>query len=211
MFSQLLLKAEADLGEKPECYYWDENPYGDTVCVEYDEKGVCKKSTMADGSPVPSNYGGNMAECKLLLNSILSNTEIVAKCEGNAYAKGCIPEYEGYDTVKQANDPDMTDDEAYIKSAGCPNFRKNAILNNRYAYVFKNGIIWIPYGLSSLPIYAVDINGKKGPNKWGHDLFTFTVKSNNSKPLKLYGDGCMIPEKGGITTTKMMENIYSRK
>ena len=196
MFSQLLLKSEVDLGGKAECYYWDVNPY--------------KKYELADGSPYPSNYNGNMTECKVLLDNILSNVEVISKCEGQAYDKGCIPEYEGADTVKQVNDSDMTDDEAYAASSGCGNFRKNAILNDRDVYVFKNGIIFIPYS-TGMPLYAIDINGKKGPNKWGYDLFTFQIKSNNFKPLKLYGGGCVNPEKGGVTTQKMIENIYSRK
>ena len=210
MFSQLLLKSEVDLGGKAECYYWDVNPYGSSVCVEYDDRGACVKYTLSDGSPLPSNYSGNRPDCKILLNNILSNVEIISKCEGNAYAKGCIPEYEGADTVKQVNDPDMTDDEAYAASSGCRNFRKNAILNERTVYVFKNGIIFIPYNPNT-PLYIVDINGKKGPNKWGYDLFTFQIKSNNFKPLKLHGGGCVNPEKGGVYAEKMIENIYSRK
>ena len=150
-----------------------------------------------------------MTECKVLLNNILSNVEIVAKCEGNAYQKGCIPEYEGIDTVQQINNPDLTDDEVYATSAGCGSFRKNAILNDRKVYVFKNGIILIPYSVS-MPLYAIDINGKKGPNKWGYDLFTLRIQSNNFKPLKLDAGSCMKPHKGGYTTTEMIKNLYSK-
>ena len=179
MFSQLLLKSEVDLGGKAECYYWDVNPYGASVCAEYYDNGTCKKYELADGSPYPSNYNGNMTECKVLLDNILSNVEVISKCED-------------------------------VKSAGCENFRKNAILNDRDVYVFKNGIILIPYN-KHRPLYAIDINGKKGPNKWGYDLFTLRVKSNNFKPLKLSGDGCFKAEKGGVYAEKMIENIYSRK
>ena len=210
MLLQLLLKSEVDLGGKAECYYWDVNPYGAVVCVEYDDRGVCKKHTLADGSPYPSNYTGNMSECKVLLDNILSNVEVISKCEGNAYQKGCIPEYEGYDTVQQVNDPDMTDDEAYKATASCAEFRKESILNNKTAYVFKNGIIFIPY-TPKTPLYIVDINGKKGPNKWGYDLFTLRVKSNNFKPLKIDDGVCMKAHKGGYTTAEMIKNLYSKK
>ena len=210
MLSQLLLKSEVDLGGKAECYYWDVNPYGADVCAEYDARGGCKRYELADGSPLPSNYNGNMSECKVLLDNVLSNVQVIAKCENKAFEKGCIPEYEGIDTVQQVYDPDMTDDEAYAATAGCRNFRKDAILNDRTAYVFKNGIILIPYS-NGASIFLVDINGKKGPNKWGYDLFTFLIKSNNFKPLKLSGGGCHAVEKGGVSTQKMIENIYSRK
>ena len=210
MLSQLLLKSEVDLGGKAECYYWDVNPYGTHVCVEYDDRGACTKHTLSDGSPLPSNYNGNMSECKVLLDNVLSNVQVIAKCENKAFEKGCIPEYEGIDTVQQVYDPDMTDDEAYAATAGCGYFRKNAILNDRTAYVFKNGIIFMPYSPNT-PLYIVDINGKKGPNKWGYDLFTLRIKSNNFKPLKIDDGNCMFPEKGGVSTQKMIENIYSRK
>ena len=209
MLSQLLLKSEVDLGGKAECYYWDVKPYGAAVCIEYDDRGACTRYELADGSPLPSNYNGNMTECKVLLDNVLSNVQVIAKCENKAFEKGCIPEYEGYDTVQQANDPDMTDDEAYVKSAGCRGFRKNAILNDRTAYVFKNGIILMPYG-NGMRLFALDINGKKGPNKWGYDLFTFMIRSNNFKPLKIDAGICMSPEKGGYTTAEMIKNLYSK-
>ena len=211
MFSQLLLKAETDLGAKPECYYWDQNPYGGIKCAEYDSRGGCTKYVLSDGSPLPSDYNGNKTECKLLLNSILSNVQLVAKCEGKAYEKGCIPNYEGYDTVQQANYPDMSEDEAYAVSAGCPHYRKNYILNNSSVYIFKNGIIFIPYSTTDVSLFALDINGKKGPNKWGYDLFAFTIRSNNILPLKLSNGTCMTAEKGGLSTQKMIENMYSIK
>ena len=56
MLSQLLLKSEVDLGGKAECYYWDVNPYGSSVCAEYDSRGGCTKYELSDGSPLPSNY-----------------------------------------------------------------------------------------------------------------------------------------------------------
>ena len=39
---------------------------------------------------------------------------------------------------------------------------------------------YIKYGQfkGSVPIYTVDINGHKKPNKWGHDLFTFQLMDN---------------------------------
>ena len=211
MFSQLLLKAESDLGSKPECYYWDVNPYGADKCVEYYDNGNCKKYELADGRPLPSDYNGKMNECKLLLNNILSNVQVIAKCEGNAYQKGCIPNYNGYDTVIKENNPNLSDYELNVATTGCSNFNKNELLNSRNAYVFKNGIIIIPFALNSSPVYAIDINGKKGPNKWGYDLFTFKIKSEVNKPLRIYEGGCMKPEKGGVSTKEMIENIYSRR
>ena len=64
------------------------------------------------------------------------------------------------------------------------------------------------YG-SDLPfsIFMIDVNGKKGPNKWGHDMFGVQVVANKGTPLKLSGNGCMVVEKGGVYTTTMIRNM----
>jgi hypothetical protein len=32
----------------------------------------------------------------------------------------------------------------------------------------------------SLKLYALDVNGRKGPNKWGQDIFPFSIKATQS-------------------------------
>ena len=53
------------------------------------------------------------------------------------------------------------------------------------------------------PVICVDVNGKKGPNKWGHDVFTFQItKETLSSGLKLTPSNttCNPVEKGGKNT-----------
>ena len=51
-----------------------------------------------------------------------------------------------------------------------------------------------------MPIYIVDINGLKEPNKWGYDIFTFAISK--------YSLICAydVTEKGGTTCTNLMLN-----
>lgn len=73
-----------------------------------------------------------------------------------------------------------------------------------YMY-FSDGTIIILY--SEYPsLLAVDINGQKGPNKWGHDLFSFLIRSDGKK-FKYHGGGCMAVEEGGLQTSTMITKL----
>lgn len=58
-------------------------------------------------------------------------------------------------------------------------------------------MIVIPYSLSNYPILLIDVNGKKGPNKWGYDIVTFSLKGSNGESSFRTASGCMVVEKGG--------------
>ncbi len=161
-------------------------------------------------------------DCLDVSEKFISLLKIAKKCEGNAFADGCIPEYEGMDTVANANNPDAEVPDGYEDygeyiSKGCINFRKNAILTSRTVYVLADGTIIIPYdsctisGLcAGIRLIAVDVNGKKGPNKWGHDLFSFLIRSDGQR-FKYYGGGCMQIEEGGQYTHTMIDKIIKNQ
>lgn len=53
--------------------------------------------------------------------------------------------------------------------------------NSGRAYVFDNGMImWTNAGYSGMQNFAVDINGRSAPNKWGQDIFAFSIKITES-------------------------------
>lgn len=54
-------------------------------------------------------------------------------------------------------------------------------LKNGQAYVLDNSMILFTDGNNSLTQFAIDVNGRKAPNKWGQDVFTFAIKATNSK------------------------------
>ena len=185
LINQALRNVQAQYDYFPKCYYLpsdDPNNYFESGCADFTEK-------------------------------FFETLKVSKKCVGNAFADGCIPEYEGMDTVSNANNPDAEVPEGYedygeYESRGCAHFRKNAILNDRTVYVLTDGTIIFPY--SNAMLIAVDINGLKGPNKWGYDLFSFMLRYDGSK-LYYYGGGCMLTEEGGVKTGVMLQRLQNNQ
>lgn len=209
IISNALRNIEADLGYTPQCYYWDKSPYGLAHCVEYNEKGQCAKHEMSDGSPLPLDYNGAVQDCSAFGAALINNLKVIKICKGNAKAEKCIPYYKGIDAVKKAENDSLTDYEINVALSGCSGWYQNYIDKINSAYILADGQILMAYASSSFPdkIFLVDINGKKGPNKWGHDVFGVQVVANKGTPLKLSGNGCMVVEKGGVYTTTMIRNM----
>ncbi len=54
--------------------------------------------------------------------------------------------------------------------------------------------------------FGLDVNGKKGPNKWGYDFFFLTLYRKNIKSMTVGLTGiCELIEKGGHTAEEMMQ------
>ena len=52
---------------------------------------------------------------------------------------------------------------------------------------------------------GIDVNGKKGPNKWGYDVFYLMMQRENmSSTVKLSDPICALKEKGGYYATEMI-------
>ena len=188
--TQALLKSEADYGSTPECYYLIE---GDLSTYNIIDNNV-------------------YSECEPFSKVFLKNLNIVAKCEKNAYPS-CIPKYKGFDTIAKDNNTDLTDDEAQNQTVDQNGFWQERILYTSPAYVLADGNIILHYIdlHSGFPkIFAVDINGKKGPNKWGYDLFSFFTVSNRKANLTIVGTWYSV-EKGGMTTKEMIKSLYDDK
>lgn len=177
----------AELGSYPECYYTN------------------------NGSVVRG------AECKeywTMMRKILNPNAV---CKNNAYAGGCIPKYKGIETVIKDKNPNLTEEELTEKieyqKRNCGSWFESRIHNGQ-ALVLKDGTIiispstdWHNFGL----IIAVDVNGNKGPNKWGYDIFHFNLSGydNHSKLEPMYG-GCSFVEKGGNFGKHMLQDVYKK-
>ena len=88
---------------------------------------------------------------------------------------GCIPKYNGNDTIFNIKNPDKSDYDNNVANSGCPGWKQNSILNGG-AFVTADGMIYFPYSYFAVPIIAVDVNGQKGQNKWGYDIYLNTVE-----------------------------------
>lgn len=117
-------------------------------------------------------------------------------CLNNAISEGCVP----------ANYP-IADGcfEDYTKSR---------------AYVFDNSMILITdKKANGMKLFAMDINGRKGPNKWGQDIFPFSIKYTETKTVQgrvfVKAVGILPPNEtsctyvnddSGKTTSRMMKD-----
>ena len=202
-------KTEADLGYKPECYYWTKNPYGGSKCVSYNDSGDCTRYELNGGGSLPSDYNGRMGECTFLKNQMEKNLKVVKKCTSQAFKQHCIPDYKGIDTIyKSEQSTEPSDFDVNKATSGCGGWRENNIKNTREVWNLADGTIILFY--SGFQLFAVDVNGMKGPNKWGHDIFSFGLKSGYNLPLKIIDGGCARYEKGGISTTAMLKSMYNK-
>ena len=97
-------------------------------------------------------------QCKSLQDTFVRAMGATRFCENNPITEGCLP-------------------DNYPKAPGGGCFQD---FTTGDAYVLDNSMIIITDGNNGLRQFAVDVNGRKGPNKWGQDIFTFSIKANNS-------------------------------
>ena len=128
------------------------------------------------------------SDCKLFYDKLRENLKIVKYCEKNALSNGCVPVYSSYNMTQ-----------------GCYGFSENYINNKNTAWILNDGSIFIKYTYNH-PFFAVDINGFKGPNKAGYDLFFYKIKAKN---IGLYLDtlygGCGWEAPGGKSGKDMLK------
>ncbi|MCM1338989.1 MAG: type II secretion system GspH family protein, partial [Muribaculaceae bacterium] len=211
VIQQAFKMVEHDLDYTPNCYYWVQNPYGNAECVSRDEDGNCKKYELADGSSLPSDYNGRFSDCDTVKAMMKQKLKVATICQNKAYEKGCIPAYKGNDTVyrdSNSNKDDLTDFDVNKATSGCAAWREAALRNQREAWVLQDGTIILFY--SGFQLFAIDVNGNRGPNKWGYDLFQFLSSGDGSTSIKLLGGACVYPEKGGMSTNMMLKTLFSK-
>jgi len=121
----------------------------------------------------------------------LSNVLLVQKtCINNAKINGCVPKYQNY---RQMGD-------------GCSEYSEEHINSTHTVYVLNDGQILIT---TYNPLFAVDINGFKGPNKFGVDVFSFYIRRDKTKGYYINDGGCVAL--GGKRTQQMIEYAFANK
>ena len=138
--------------------------------------------------------GSYITECQHMYDVLASKMNVIKTCKGSVHVSGCIPEY---------NDVPV--------SGGCNGFSQAKIFSNSWAYVLSDGTIIFTYTGSSTadmyPLFAMDVNGRKGPNLWGHDIFTFMFDDMGTSTVRLIPGTCAITEKNGISSQAMFEKV----
>jgi len=98
------------------------------------------------------------AECATLMHSFVRAMGLTRTCETNPVTEGCL----------SSSYPDAPE-----------GFSDYTTKSN--AYVLDNSMIIFDDNKKYLQQFAIDVNGRKGPNKWGQDIFPFSLKATESK------------------------------
>ena len=103
-----------------------------------------------------------------------------------------------------------TDQDAIFAAGGSSINRHcnyhNAVLTS-IPYMLPDGAI-LMVNVKALPAIVIDVNGKKGPNKWGYDVFFMVLSNHNQETSKvlLTDEFCSIIEKGGRYPRTILQN-----
>ena len=181
------------------CFYWNENPYGDTVCQSFNQYGSCTKYTLAGGKPMPGDYNGKATDCRKFTEDLMKTLKAVKFCERNALANGCITDkYRGIDKVKGELNPDKTYDPNTI-------FGDISIKEKNPTFITADGVLYSKYlSMTAYPYFMIDVNGHKGPNKWGYDIFLLRFKGDEVNGITKIEPINWLVEKGGMSVNEML-------
>ncbi len=199
--NQASSKIVADLGYLPECYNWaaGASPYpAMNECLKRDDKGSCMVYGDDKDNPRPSDYSGKTADCRLYQDKLFKEMKVIKTCN-KAYFDGCTPEYKGSDTLLKEADDSLTEEDLLAATDHDTGLRATN-LKKAPAKVFADGTIYV--NLNSTVI-VIDVNGQKGPNKWGYDVFRISLKGSSTKGL-FYTCENMPVEKGGIKSCEIL-------
>ena len=213
-FWQAVIGIQTKEGRPIQCYYWDENnPYTGkctAICDEDDKNqyGNCKSGTYyckETGESLPTDINGHMSECSDFYEELFLKTLKTTKiCKDHAYEQGCLPEdFRGVDVVKSEQNPDKEQD---------PNgmFSDASVKNNYPVFVLSDGTYIIEYNryFAGAPVFAADINGTKGPNKWGYDIFAFKIYGNKKNGITRLQETHYAIESGGKRFQQMYDECF---
>ena len=122
--------------------------------------------------------------------------KVIKVCKNNALEGGCIPKY-----------------EQWVAQDGCEGFSFSRVNNNNLAMVFIDGTILIRY-YWKMPLFLVDVNGFDGPNKIGHDLFSFYLFTDEYAGNTYLSPGyCFVKATkatNGKSTQQMLDEVLNR-
>jgi prepilin-type N-terminal cleavage/methylation domain-containing protein len=209
IFQEAVKKANYDNGNIPyKCHSYIEGSNLPFNCP-YDPDTQTYSCYLLDGTPEPSDNRGSSAECGQLITAMQKNLNIIKTCSaGHGVTEGCMPVYKSYEEVLKLNNPDITEDDVTRTIAGC-GFWTTSSFNSMISFVLNNGMImFYPHYWS---FWGIDINGKKGPNKWGYDVFTLRTygsKQSHGATIIVPELTCIPPEPGGSGTPTTLITNY---
>ena len=133
------------------------------------------------GKPV-QNYVGRNSDCVALKNELISNLKLTP-----------INRYSGFTSISKVKA------DGGVMINGSVDY-DTALERSSNFYLLPDGaVVMFPNSDSSYfhnNLIFIDVNGAKGPNRWGYDVFCLTLVSKNGI-LRLSDEYASIAEKGG--------------
>ncbi len=199
-------------GRPVNCYYWDtsHNPYTGVCtveCTERNEYDTCIAYQCAETqAPLPNDITGPTSGCRSFYKELFLNTLKTTKvCQDHAYEQGCLPEnFRGVDIVNAEKNPDKEYDPN-------TNFSDSNVKNNYSVFVLSDGTYIIKLGnylTNVMPVFVVDINGHKGPNKWGYDIFGLHFSGESKNGIRYMKGTNYTIEPGGKGFQEMYDECF---
>ena len=153
-------------------------------------------------------------DCKALFDSLFLNTlKPIKVCTNKAIQNGCLPDggYKSAPVAAQESGMFETQEDSNAHYNTCNLVSKNFLENSARAVILNDGQIVL--FVNNHYAMFIDINGKKGPNKWGYDVFEFDIMQwYKPEPTITYGQtNCVTKEKGGKTPKEMYNSVILNK
>lgn len=175
-----------------DCYY-----HIDRTCLKY-ENGECVESF---------GYSNN-TQCNELFNEMKTILKVIKVCNNKSYEQGCIPDMKGADTIYTTENPDKDPNDLPGSVTGVANYSEQRIKNTNATWILSDGTIMGFYTGMPWRLFWLDINGHKKPNKWGYDIFAFSVVSDGQRAYINADSNKSLVEKGGKTSAQMLKELY---
>jgi len=189
-------KTQIDMGEGVKCFY------------EY------------TGYDMQTLNGRDIRDCNFFFVEFLKNLNIVKYCEKNAIKGKCIsPDLRGAEKVfAEMHDPKDKESNEIHYLETCPGASSTTVTKYTSAYVTNSGYTIVPRyilssGVNPTPLFLIDINAHKGPNKWGHDMFLFQFlkqKKYDSVFNLVPSQACHPLDVGGYYTKDFFNYLYGQ-
>lgn len=134
-----------------------------------------------------AGFTTNNTQCVDFFKNLAKNLKVIKHCPNNALAGGCIKKFKKYDT-----------------GAGCSGYSQNNIETQASVWTFADGSSLIPYSYSGEngALFLFDVNGLKGPNIGGKDIFPLVIYYNPKRGYSLGLGGCI-----GILAPEYKDNL----
>ncbi len=159
--------------------------------TQFDLGGMPKCYIDTTGAAETGGY--TVSGCSEFYAAFRKNLKISKFCPNKAFENGCI----------EVEYPQLSD------SCATNGYSQNYIRNTNPAWINADGMVMFTY--SGYPMFAIDINGAKKPNKWGYDIFAMDIYYDNQNKIYLTDKTCgmHMVQTGGKKFTDMIRWAFS--